>query len=96
MTSAAGSSEQRTMVFVWLACLALLAATIGSYHLDLGLLNVALNLGIALVKAALIFWFFMHVREASSLVRVFAFGGLFWLAILFGLGLSDWLTRGPW
>lgn len=88
--------ERLTMVFVWLACLVLLAATIGSYYVNLGLWNVVLNLGIAFAKASLIFWFFMHVREASTLVRIFAAGGLFWLAIMYGLGLSDWLTRGPW
>ena len=88
--------EQLTMVVVWLACLVLLAATVGSYYADLGFWNVVLNLAIAFAKASLIFWFFMHVREGSTLVRVFAAGGLFWLAIMYGLGLTDWLTRGPW
>lgn len=37
----------------------------------------------------------MHLREGSGLVRVFAASALFWLLILFGLSLSDYLTRGP-
>ena len=28
-------------------------------------------------------------------MRVFAASALFWLLILFGLSLSDYLTRGP-
>jgi hypothetical protein len=36
-----------------------------------------------------------HLREGSGLVRLFSVAALFWLLILFGLGLSDWLTRGP-
>lgn len=51
------------------------------------------NLGIAALKAFLIMWFFMHVREGSGLLRLFAFGGLFWLLILLGLSLGDYLTR---
>lgn len=89
------SGVQATFVLVYLALLALLAATIGIAHLELGAWNPVLNIGIAASKAFLIVWFFMHVREGSGLVRVFAFVALFWLAILFGLSLSDYLTRGP-
>jgi cytochrome c oxidase subunit IV len=92
----AGGSERATFVLVWLACLTLLAATVGVSRLDLGPWNVVLNLTIAAAKAGLIVWFYMELREDRPLVRIFAIGGLFWVAILFGLGLSDWLTRGPW
>ena len=88
-------STRTTFVLVYLACLVLLVATIGVAQLELGALNPVLNLSIAAAKALLIAWFFMHVREGSGLVRVFAASALFWLLILFGLGLSDYLTRGP-
>jgi cytochrome c oxidase subunit 4 len=85
---------QSTFLFVYLALLCLLALTIGSAQLlQLGAVKPFVNLGIAAIKAALIAWFFMHVREGSGLVRLFSVAALFWLMILFGLGLSDWLTR---
>jgi cytochrome c oxidase subunit IV len=85
---------QSTFVLVYLVLLCLLALTIGVAQLQLGAIKPAANLGIAAVKAVLIAWFFMHVREGSGLVRLFSAAALFWLLILFGLGLSDWLTRG--
>ena len=36
---------------------------------------------------------FMDVRRGPALVRFFAIAGLFWLAILLGLGMVDPLTR---
>jgi cytochrome c oxidase subunit IV len=86
---------QSTFLLVYLALLCLLALTIGAAQLlHLGALKPVANLGIATVKAVLIAWFFMHVREGSGLVRLFSTAALFWLLILFGLGLSDYLTRG--
>ena len=82
-----------TFCLVYLGCLVLLATTIGVAHLHLGPWNLVLNLSIAAAKAFLIAWFFMHLREGSALIRLTAFAGLFWLLLLFGLSLSDWLTR---
>lgn len=86
-------SDRRTFVLVDLTLLALLAATYGISYLHLGVGNVVLNLGIALAKAGLVAWFFMHLRTATPLVRLFAGAALLWLVILFSLGLNDWLTR---
>ena len=86
-------SPRLTFAFVYCALLGLLAATMGVAHLQLGAWNPVLNLSIAATKAFLIAWFFMHVREGPPLVRLAAFGGLLWLAILFGLSLTDWLAR---
>lgn len=86
---------QATFVFVYIVLLALLAATVGIAHLELGAWNPVFNIAIAASKAFLIIWFFMHVREETGLVRVFAFAALFWLGILFALSLTDYLTRGP-
>jgi cytochrome c oxidase subunit 4 len=89
------SRAHATFVLVYLALVGLLGLTIGAAHLQLGAFKPVANLSIACVKAVLIAWFFMHVREGSGLVRLFSAAALFWLLILFGLGLSDWLTRGP-
>jgi cytochrome c oxidase subunit 4 len=46
--------------------------------------------------------FFMHVRYSTRLIPLVAACGIFWLLILLGITMSDYLTRGwlgagaPW
>ena len=61
---------------------------------DLGPMNNVLMLGIAMTKALLVILFFMHVRWATRLTWVVAASGFVWLVILFGITMSDSLTRG--
>jgi cytochrome c oxidase subunit 4 len=49
---------------------------------------------IAVIKATLVVLFFMHVKFSSRLVKLFAGAAFFWLAVLFILMLSDYLSRG--
>ena len=48
---------------------------------------------IALTKASLVVMFFMHVKGATSMIKMAAVGGFFWLLIFFAFVLSDVLTR---
>ena len=48
---------------------------------------------IASAKAGLVFAFFMHLLYSHKLTWLFALGALFWLGILMGLSMSDYLTR---
>ena len=86
-------SAIRTQVLVWLALLALLAITAGSTAFDLGWGNLAINLGVATAKMALILLVFMHLDRSSALVRLVCFVAAFWLAILYGLTLIDFASR---
>ncbi len=86
-------SDRRTFLLVDAALLLLLAATYGVSFLHLGILNPILNLSIAVAKAGLVAWFFMHLRRATGIVRMFAGAAMLWLVIMFGLGLNDWLSR---
>jgi len=61
---------------------------------DLGALNTVAALTIAVFKAVLVVLFFMHVKYSTRLTWLVVSGGLFWLAILLALTLSDYLTRG--
>jgi cytochrome c oxidase subunit IV len=70
------------------------AATVGVAFVDLGPLNNVLMLGIAMTKALLVILFFMHVRWSTRLTWVTAASGFVWLLILFGLTMTDYLTRG--
>jgi cytochrome c oxidase subunit 4 len=63
-------------------------------YFDLGPLNTVAALGIAVFKAVLVVLFFMHVRHGTRLTWVVVLAGVFWLAILMGITMSDYLTRG--
>ncbi|MEL6189886.1 MAG: cytochrome C oxidase subunit IV family protein [Myxococcota bacterium] len=67
--------------------------------LDLGFLDTPLALVIAFGKTSLVILYFMHVRWASSYVKILAMSGFVFLIFLFGFVLSDVATRTqeqPW
>jgi cytochrome c oxidase subunit 4 len=70
------------------------ALTVGAAFLDLGVLNNVVMLGIAITKATLVVLYFMHVRWSTRLTWVVVASGFFWLLLLFGLTMQDYLTRG--
>ena len=72
----------------------LLAATWGVAEISLGNWNIIAAMTIALVKMLLVILFFMHVRWATRLTWVVAASGFVWLLILFGITMTDYLTRG--
>jgi cytochrome c oxidase subunit 4 len=79
---------------VFLALMVGTALTVLVAFYDLGALNNVLMLGIAMTKALLVILFFMHVRWSTRLTWVVVASGFFWLLILFGLTMQDYLTRG--
>jgi cytochrome c oxidase subunit 4 len=83
----------RTYALTWLALLVLLALTAASAFVHLGTFNLAVNLAIALAKALLVVFVFMHVRRGTPMIRVFAVAGLLWLALLAGLSFTDFAAR---
>ena len=82
-----------TYVFVLLGLLVLTLATYLAAKVDLGKLNIMVAFAIATAKGALVVLYFMHARYSSRVTRVVIGAGLGWLAILFTLTLSDYLTR---
>jgi cytochrome c oxidase subunit 4 len=87
------TAHTRTLVFVWIALMVLLGLTLGASFLPLGAFKPIVNIGIGFAKALLIFWFFMHLREVSGLVRLVAFAGAVGIVIILALISSDYLTR---
>jgi cytochrome c oxidase subunit 4 len=73
--------------------LALTLLTVGVAYVDLGPLNTALALGIAICKALLVLLFFMHLRYSSHLTWIFAAAGVIWLGHLVLFTMIDYLTR---
>jgi cytochrome c oxidase subunit 4 len=85
----------RTVYFaVFTALIVLTATTTAVSFIDLGPWNTVVALGIAFLKATLVVLFFMHVKYSPRLTQVTIAGGLFWLAIMIVLTLSDFMTRG--
>jgi cytochrome c oxidase subunit 4 len=68
--------------------------TVAVAAVDLGPLNNIVMLTVACTKALLVILYFMHVRWSSKLTWVVAGSGFFWLLILFGITMSDYMTRG--
>ncbi len=83
----------RRHLLIWIALLALLAVTAGTSLLPLGAFNAVINFAIAMVKAGLVLAFFMHIGQKATIVRVVAAAGVFWLMLLVGLSLADFLWR---
>ena len=87
------------MVFASLLALTALTTLAAYVDLDsyLGIKFVPMNtivaLAIALCKATLVVLFFMHVKYGSHLTKLAVVAGIFWLAILITLTLSDYTTR---
>ena len=83
----------RNYLWTYAALGVLLVATVAVSYLPLGALGVLVALLIATSKALLVAMVFMHLRTAAGVTRIFALAGFFWLLILIGLTLADYLTR---
>ena len=79
-------------------CASLLVLTFLTYRIalvNLGPLNVVVAIVIACVKATLVVLFFMHAAYAPRRTRLVILAGIFWMLLLLGLTLADYLTRIP-
>ena len=76
------------------ALMVLTAVTVGAAYVNLGAFNFAVAIAIAGFKASLVVWFFMHVKYQSHLTKLTVATGLFFLAILLGMSLIDYVSRG--
>ncbi len=87
-------SSRNLYAGIFAALLLLTALTVSAAFVDLGELGFAVAMIIALTKATLVVLYFMHVRYSSRLTWMVIGAGVFFLLILFGLTLTDYLTRG--
>ena len=79
---------------IFFALIALTATTVAVSRIDLGEFNFIVAMTIAVIKGTLVVMFFMDVRRATSLTKLFVGAGFFWMAILLVFVLSDYLSRG--
>ena len=60
---------------------------------DFGAMNTPIALGVALFKASLVIIYFMGVRYNTPLTKSVVVAGFFWLIILFGMTMGDYVSR---
>lgn len=87
-------TSRKVYFLVFGALMVLTLATWLVAQVDLGWANDVVALGIAVTKASLVLLFFMHVRHSTRMTALTAVAGFFWLAILFGLTIADYASRG--
>jgi cytochrome c oxidase subunit IV len=80
-------------VTIFLSLMVLTAVTVGAAYINLGQFNFLVAMIIAVFKASLVVWFFMHVKYQSSLTKLTVATGLFFLALLLGMMLIDYTSK---
>jgi cytochrome c oxidase subunit IV len=84
----------RTYLVVFGLLMILLVLTVvAAFVVNLGNANILVALSIAIVKAVLVVLYFMHVKYASRLTKIFVASAFLWLALMFALTFGDYLTR---
>ena len=87
-----------TPIRVYLMVFAILmvgtALTVWAAFISMGPFNDVVAMAIAVTKGTFVVLYFMHVRHSTRLTKITVVAGFLWLAILVGLLLSDYFTRG--
>ena len=73
--------------------LILTGLTVAAAYVNLGRFNIVVALAIATVKATLVVLFFMHAKYSPKRTQLVIIAGIFWLAILLFMTLSDYASR---
>ena len=87
-------SPKSTYYTIFGSLMVLTAITVSVAFVNLGALNFPVALSIAILKATLVILFFMHVKYSSSLTKLICGVSFFFLVLLFGLTLTDYMSRG--
>jgi cytochrome c oxidase subunit IV len=84
MTSPLESSPSsgRRYVYAWLALLVLTLVSFGIDRLHLGSVSTAIALGVALIKAGIVFVIFMHLDREPFAIRFVAALNIAWVLLL--------------
>jgi cytochrome c oxidase subunit 4 len=83
----------RTYVLVWLTLTVMTFVTYYVAQIEMHEWNIVVALLIAFFKMMLVIIFFMNVKAESPLTKLFAFAGFFWMILLLGQTLLDYISR---
>src|SRR3954454_16010976 len=87
-------SPKSTYYAIFGALMVLTGITVAAAFVNLGSFNFPVAISIAITKATLVILFFMHVKYSSRLTKMVVAMSFFFLAIMFGLTLTDYMSRG--
>ena len=87
-------SPKSTYYAIFAALMLGTAITVAVSFVNLGSFNFPVAIGIAITKATLVILFFMHAKYSSRLTKLFVGTAFFFLVVLLGLSLTDYLSRG--
>ena len=88
-----GGSGVGAYLGVFAALMILTALTVWAAFQHLGIWNTPLALAIAVTKALLVAWIFMHLRGSPRLTLFVVSASVIFLAFLILITASDYLTR---
>jgi len=80
-------------VVIWAALMIFTGLTVFAASVELHIFNIIVALLIATIKGTLVVLFFMHLRYSTKLTMVTVVAAMFWLFLLLGLTMTDYLTR---
>jgi cytochrome c oxidase subunit IV len=80
-------------VAIWAALMVGTALTVFAATVELGIFNIVVALVIATIKGTLVVLFFMHLRYSTKLTMATVVAAMFFLFLLLGLTMTDYLTR---
>lgn len=83
----------RTLVAVWAALVALTGVLVAANHYAPGNPGIVAVMLITPVKAGLVLWHFMHLREEGLAVRVMLLAAVATLVVFLGLLMLDYTFR---
>ncbi|HTZ31889.1 MAG TPA: cytochrome C oxidase subunit IV family protein [Methylomirabilota bacterium] len=82
-----------TYAAIIITLMVLTGITVGAAYVNLHQYNIVVALAIATVKATLVVLFFMHAKFSPKRTQLVIIAGIFWLAILLFMTLSDYVSR---
>ncbi len=82
-----------TYLTIILILMALTGLTVRAAFVDLEQFNIVVALAIATCKATLVVLFFMHAKYSPKRTQLVIVAGIFWLAILLFMTMSDYVSR---
>jgi cytochrome c oxidase subunit IV len=80
-------------IAVFFALMILTVVTVWVSRIDLGAMNTLVAMAIAIVKATVVILWFMHVIHSPRMTWIVVISSFLWLAVMFVLFFSDYLTR---
>jgi cytochrome c oxidase subunit 4 len=86
-------TQPRTYFLVFVTLIGLTVLTVSTSFIEIQS-HITVGLAFGAAKALLVVLFFMHLLHSQRMTWLVAGAGLFWLAIMLMLTLSDYLTRG--